>query len=78
MLVLQVGDGDNRSNRSHRSMIIYLYITTLFSGFMVSFKAGHIKGSKGEKYEISSFISILPYLAQLIVGIIFIVRSLKA
>jgi len=59
-------------------MLVYLYVTTLFSGFMVSFKAGHIKGSKGDKYEISSLISILPYLAQLIVGIIFIVKSLKA
>ena len=58
-------------------MLIYIYIMTLFSGFMVSFKAGHIKGSKGEKYEIGSIVSILPYLVQLIVGIIFIVKSLN-
>jgi hypothetical protein len=56
-------------------MTIYIYSVTILSLFMVAFKLGHIKGSKGEKYNMGEMVSLSPFLLQLIAGIAIIINN---
>ena len=56
-------------------MILYMYSVTIFSLAMTFFKLGHIKGSKTEKYSVGEMITTIPFLIQLIAGIILIVHN---
>ena len=58
-------------------MIIYMYSVTVFSLAMTFFKFGHIKGSKAEKYNIGEVLTTLPFLIQLIAGVILIINNTK-
>ncbi len=51
-------------------MVMYCIFVTLFSVLMVSFKAGHLKGSKKEKYNIGELIAMIPFVIQLVAGVL--------
>ena len=57
-------------------MELYLYTITIFSLFMTSFKAGHLRGAKKEKYNVGEILQLLPFVFQSIIGIVFIFKNI--
>jgi len=58
-------------------MVVFVFCVVVFSALIVTFKLGHLKGSKTEKYNISEVIGLIPYAVQFVAGVIVLINHYR-